>query len=153
MGKNTRVLIIDDSAVWRKIIKKNLESIGFNIAGEAVNGQEGINKYLTLKPDLVTMDIEMPVMDGITATQRILEIDGSAKIIMISSKGDENTVRRALLIGAVDFISKTAKQEIWNTKLLKYINKTCQNGICNKIIEHVKKVKPVNFILKLVSKN
>lgn len=152
MDKATSVLIIDDSAVWRKIIKKELESMGFRIAGEASNGQDGVKKYFAVKPDLVTMDIEMPAMDGLLATQKILEADASAKIIMVSSRGDENTVRKALLIGAVDFISKDAEKKVWNMKLSKYIRKSPERGICSRIIQGIKKANPVEFLLKIKRK-
>jgi two-component system chemotaxis response regulator CheY len=152
MSKATSVLVVEDSAVWRKIIKKELESMGFKIVGEASNGQDGVKKYFSVKPDLVTMDIEMPVMDGLLAAQKILESDASAKIIMVSSKGDENTVRKALLIGALDFISKDAEKKVWNMKLSKYIHKPHKEGICRRIIQSIKKVKLLKFLSKINGK-
>lgn len=152
MGKNTTVLVVDDSAVWRKIIKKKLKDLGFVIVGEAVDGQDGVEKYIALKPDLVTMDVEMPIMDGLTATKRILEVDPCARIIMVSSKGDESTVRKALLIGAIDFISKSSASEVWDVKLKKYVKIAGYRQAFKKIVRYAKDIKLVKLLIMIVSK-
>ncbi len=101
-----KVLIVDDTAFMRTTLKNTLEQHGFKVIGEAENRQIAIEKYAKLKPDLVTMDITMPVIDGISATKKILENDPFAKIIMVSAMGQKNMVIEALQIGAKDFIIK-----------------------------------------------
>jgi two-component system chemotaxis response regulator CheY len=152
MGRNTTVLVIDDSAVWRKIIRKRLKDLGFIIVGEAADGQDGVGKYISLKPDLVTMDIEMPTMDGLAATKRILEIDPCARIIIVSSKGDESTVRKALLIGAIDFIGKASISKVWDSKLKKYVKKAGYSQTFKKIAGYIKDIKPAKLLAMIVSK-
>ena len=103
-----RVLIADDSAFMRKILTDFFnKQPDFEVAGAAINGKEAINKVLELSPDLVTMDVNMPVMDGLNALAVIMERQPTP-VVMLSSltqQGTEATVR-ALSLGAVDFISK-----------------------------------------------
>ncbi|UOE93261.1 MULTISPECIES: response regulator [Bacillaceae] len=100
------VLIVDDAAFMRMMIKDILSKNDFEIAGEAANGAEAIEKYKELKPDLVTMDITMPEKDGIQALKEIKEIDGNAKIIMCSAMGQQSMVIDAIQSGAKDFVVK-----------------------------------------------
>ncbi|HHW08084.1 MAG TPA: response regulator [Clostridia bacterium] len=109
MGK--RVLIVDDAAFMRMMIKDILTKNGYEVAGEAENGLVAVNMYKELKPDLVTMDITMPEMDGITAVKMIKKIDPSAKIIMCSAMGQQMMVMEAIQAGARDFIVKPFQQE------------------------------------------
>jgi two-component system chemotaxis response regulator CheY len=104
--RTSRILIVDDTRVSREALKGVLESEGFEIAGEAADGQEGVNKYMELRPDLVTMDITMPVMDGIAALKKILEFDPGAKVIMVSSAGQNSKLAECLTLGASDFVAK-----------------------------------------------
>lgn len=106
-----RVLIVDDAAFMRLSLRSVLESNGFEVVGEAENGLIGIAKYKELKPDIVTMDITMPQMDGIQAVKLIKSIDPAACIIMISSMGQETMVREAIMNGAKGFIVKPFKEE------------------------------------------
>lgn len=101
-----RILIVDDSAFLRDMIKKGLVEDGFEIVGEAENGVEAIKKYRQLWPDIVTMDITMPRLSGLAAVGVIKEINKHAKIIMVSDMGEEAYVKDAIDIGAVDFIVK-----------------------------------------------
>ncbi|NMA02430.1 MAG: response regulator [Clostridia bacterium] len=101
-----RILIVDDAAFMRMMIKDILTKNGFEVVGEAENGQVAIEKYKELKPDLVTMDITMPEMDGIQAVKKIREIDSSARIIMCSAMGQQAMVIDAIQAGAKDFIVK-----------------------------------------------
>ncbi|WP_100404945.1 response regulator [Bacillus solitudinis] len=100
------VLIVDDAAFMRMMIKDILSKNGFEIAGEAANGAEAIEKFKEVKPDLVTMDITMPEMDGIQALKEIRQIDGGAKVIMCSAMGQQSMVIDAIQSGAKDFIVK-----------------------------------------------
>lgn len=104
MGK--RVLIVDDAAFMRTMIRDILRDGGFEIAGEAENGEEAVKLYNELKPDVVTMDITMPVMDGIEALKKIKKKDAAAKIIICSAMGQQELVIEAIKNGAVDFIVK-----------------------------------------------
>jgi two-component system chemotaxis response regulator CheY len=107
-GKPFRVLIVDDSMFVTKQIGQILTSEGFDIAGTASNGEEGLEKYKELYPkvDLVTMDITMPVMDGVTSLEKIIEFDKNANIIMISALGKQDLVKKSLLLGAKNYIVK-----------------------------------------------
>ena len=109
--KMKKVLIVDDAAFMRCAIKNMLENNGFDVVGEAENGMEGIKKYKELKPDIVTMDITMPVMSGIEALKSILEYDPNAKVVMISAMGQEHFVKEAVILGAKSFIVKPFKEE------------------------------------------
>lgn len=107
-----RVLIVDDAAFMRASIRIMLEKNGFEIVGEAENGIEGIEKYKELKPDIVTMDITMPEMDGIESLKVIRQNDPAAKIIMVSAMGQEPMVVDAVVNGAKSFIVKPFKEEL-----------------------------------------
>ncbi|WMJ81295.1 response regulator [Clostridium sp. MB40-C1] len=101
-----KVLIVDDAAFMRMMIKDILEKNGFDIVGEASNGLKAVELYKAEKPDVVTMDITMPDMDGIEAVKAIKEFDPSAKIIMCSAMGQQTMVMDAIKSGAKDFIVK-----------------------------------------------
>ena len=85
----TRVLIVDDAAFMRMMVKDILSKNGYEIVGEAENGMKALEKYQELKPDLVTMDITMPEMDGITAVKEIKKVDPAAKVVMCSAMGQQ----------------------------------------------------------------
>ena len=101
-----RILIVDDTAFMRMTLKNTLEKGDYEVAGEAEDGVEAIEKYDELKPDLVTMDITMPKMDGITAIKEIKKLDEKANIIVCSAMGQESMIIEALSAGAKDFIVK-----------------------------------------------
>lgn len=100
------VLITDDTAFMRMTLKNVIQKNGFDVIGEAADGEEAVSKYKELKPDLVTMDITMPKMDGITAIKEIMKHDSNAKIIVCSAMGQKPMVIEALNAGAKDFLVK-----------------------------------------------
>lgn len=109
MAKN--ILIVDDAAFMRMMIKDILSKNGYNVAGEAENGAKAVEKYNELKPDLVLMDITMPEMDGIAALKAIKAADPGSLIIMCSAMGQQAMVIEAIQAGAKDFIVKPFQAE------------------------------------------
>ena len=107
-GSKIRVLVVDDSMFVAKQIGQILSSEGYEIVATAVDGKEGVDKYKDLYPnvDVVTMDITMPRMDGITALEQIMAFDKNAKVVMISALGKEELVKKSLLLGAKNYIVK-----------------------------------------------
>jgi len=106
-----RVMIVDDAAFMRVSIRNILLKNGFEVAGEAENGAVAVQKYAELKPDLVTMDITMPEMNGLEALKAIRASDPSAKIVMVSALGQEAMVREAVMSGAKGFVVKPYKED------------------------------------------
>lgn len=107
----TKILIVDDSLFMRQMLKNILPKDKFEIVGEAATGKEAIKKYKELNPDIVTMDITMPDMDGISAVREIREINKDAKVIMCSAMGQKPMIKEALEAGALDFIIKPFDKE------------------------------------------
>lgn len=105
-----KVLLVDDAAFMRMRCAKLLTENGYSV-DEAENGQEAVEKYQSIKPDLVLMDITMPIMDGLTAVAEIKKVDPDAKIVMCSALGQQNTVMSAIKAGAKDFIVKPYQPE------------------------------------------
>ncbi len=109
MAKN--ILICDDAAFMRMMIKDILTKNGYNVAGEAENGLKAVEKYKELNPDLVLMDITMPEMDAIQALKEIKKLDGGALVIMCSAMGQQAMVIESIQAGAKDFIVKPFQAE------------------------------------------
>ena len=105
------VLIVDDSRTSRRVLRDILERAGYTIVGEAVNGQEGFDEYMKLKPDVVTMDITMPVLDGIDSLKLIREADPNAKVVMITAAGQKHKMMEAVKLGAAEFVAKPFVEE------------------------------------------
>ena len=107
-GTPYKILVVDDSIFVTKQIGQILNSEGYEVIAPAVDGFEGVEKYKELCPnvDLVTMDITMPKMDGLTALEQIMAFDKNAKVVMISALGKEELVKKALLLGAKNYIVK-----------------------------------------------
>ncbi len=106
-GMSKRILIVDDSSIMRKMIRKTLSDRGHQIVGEAKDGQEAIELYKQLQPDVVTMDITMRGMDGFTAAKQILTYDQNAQIIFLSNLNDEIYSEDAVQLGAVGYVNKS----------------------------------------------
>lgn len=113
-----RVLVVDDAAFMRMALKSILEKCGFEVVGDADTGIKAVQQYKLLQPDIVTMDLTMPELNGIEAIKLIRAIDKNARIIVISSMGHEIQVREAIAAGAVSFIVKPFKEEIVKQQLL-----------------------------------
>ena len=107
-GGSYRVLVVDDSMFIAKQLGQIFSSEGFEVAGTAADGAQGVELYKSMHPniDLVTMDITMPVMDGVSALEKILEFDKNACVIMVSALGKEDVVKKSLMMGAKSYIVK-----------------------------------------------
>lgn len=106
-----RIMIVDDSMVVRKSLTKVLEELGHEVVHESEDGREAVHKYGKVKPDLVTMDITMPVLNGILALKEIMNEDENAKVVMVTSHGEEDLVMDAVGLGAVGYILKPITKE------------------------------------------
>lgn len=105
------ILIVDDSITSRKMLRNILEDAGHSVAGEATNGEDGVKMYGQLKPDLVTLDITMPVMDGLEALRGIREQNPAARVIMITAAGQNGKIVDAIKLGAAEFITKPFERD------------------------------------------
>ncbi|WP_027408695.1 response regulator [Anoxybacteroides tepidamans] len=115
-----RILVVDDAAFMRMMIKDILTKNGHEVVAEAADGLQAVEKYKELNPDLVTMDITMPEMDGITALKEIKKLDSNAKVIMCSAMGQQAMVIDAIQAGAKDFVVKPFQAD----RVIEAINKT-----------------------------
>lgn len=106
-----KILVVDDSLIIRKKISKIVEDLGHQTLDVATNGEEAIEKYKIHNPDLVTMDITMPDMDGITAVKNIMASNPNAKIIMVTSHGQEDMVVKSIQAGAVGYMLKPITED------------------------------------------
>lgn len=104
MGK--KVLIVDDSPVIHMLLRKVLEKNGYKICGDAKNGKEGVERFKETDPDIVLMDITMPIMDGLECTKAIRQIKPDVKVIMLSAMGDEEVITQAKEYGVSVFLKK-----------------------------------------------
>ncbi|MEZ5101955.1 MAG: response regulator [Thermoleophilia bacterium] len=106
-----RVLIVDDAAFMRKMLGDVLQKNGHEVVGEAGNGAEGVQRFQELRPDLTTLDITMPELDGLSALKEIMSFDPAAKVVMCSALGQEAKVLEAIKAGAKDFVVKPFQPE------------------------------------------
>ena len=116
-----KVLIADDAAFMRMMLRDILTKNGHEVIGEACNGNEALERYKELKPDVVTMDITMPECDGISALKNIKAFDAKAKVIMCSAMGQQQMVLDAVTSGASDFIVKPFQPD----KVVEALSKVC----------------------------
>ncbi len=100
------VLIVDDIPFVRKTLKQILTNLGYRIVGEAETGEDAVRLFKETKPDIVTMDLVMPLMNGVEATRKIIQADQSAKVVILSAMMQENLVTEAIIAGAKDYIMK-----------------------------------------------
>ena len=119
-----KVLIVDDTKFMRNILRNILKKKDMEVVGEAVNGKDAVDKFKELKPDLVTMDIVMPEMDGIEAVKKIVAIEPDAKILMCSAMGQQAMVIEAIQAGAKDFVIKPFQP----TRVMEAIDRTFQES-------------------------
>ncbi|MDJ0626057.1 MAG: response regulator [Candidatus Caenarcaniphilales bacterium] len=122
--KQPTVLIVDDALFMRTVLKDILAKNGYDVVAEATNGYEAIEKFEELKPDITTMDITMPELDGIEALKKIIEIDSKARVIMCSAMGQQGIVVEAIKHGACDFIIKPFQP----SRVLEALEKAVQVG-------------------------
>ena len=106
-----KILIVDDSRTSRKMLRNIMESNGHEIIDEAVNGQEGVQKFQALKPDVVTLDITMPVVDGVEALKMIKALDPESKGVMVTAAGQKNKMIECIKAGANEFLTKPFEQQ------------------------------------------
>lgn len=107
-----KILIVDDSKTSRKFLRGMLEEAHHEVIAEAVNGKEGVEKFKAFRPDIVTMDITMPILGGIDAVSEIIQEDPDARIIMVTAAGQRTNVVEALKRGAADFIQKPFESSV-----------------------------------------
>ena len=105
------VLIADDAAFMRMMLKNVLTEAGYEVVGEAENGAVAVSKYRELNPDLTTMDITMPEMDGLAALKEIRSADPAARVVMCSAMGQQSMVIESIQAGAKDFIVKPFQRD------------------------------------------
>jgi len=106
-----KILIVDDSRTSRKMLRNILESSGHEIVDEAVNGQDGVQKFQALKPDVITLDITMPIVDGVEALKMIKALDPNSKVIMVTAAGQKNKMIDCIKAGANEFLTKPFDQQ------------------------------------------
>ena len=119
-GTPIRVMAVDDSPVTRKLIKKALQPEGFTVVGEAGNGKEAIELYPSLKPDIITMDVTMPIMDGLQAASVIKKLDANQKILMLSAMSDKDIIAEAATYGIKHFAASPSNPNRWYRRFWKH---------------------------------
>lgn len=124
MTVGKRILIVDDAAFMRMMIKDIVSKNGYEVVGEAQNGVEALEMYMQFKPDIVTMDITMPEKDGISAVKDIMAMDSAAKVIMCSAMGQQSLVMDAIKAGARDFLVKPFKPD----RVIQALDKVLSKG-------------------------
>ena len=115
MGK--KVLVIDDSPFVFKAVSKALEGTEYEVVGNALDGQLGIDKYVETRADVITLDVTMPVMDGLETARKLFEINPKIRIIMLSAMGDETLLNQAKEIGIKYFLTKPFRPDTLQEKL------------------------------------
>jgi two-component system, chemotaxis family, chemotaxis protein CheY len=112
-----RVLVVDDEIIVRRLLSQVLKSAGYEIVGEAGDGSRAVDLYKMLHPDIVTMDVEMPFMDGFAALEQILRVNPKAVVVMLTNQKEKYTVARIIKAGAREYIVKPIKRNLILEKL------------------------------------
>ena len=116
-----KIMIVDDSKTSRRVLRNILEANEYEVVGEAANGKEAVEQYNSSRPDVVTMDITMPEMDGLEALKMIMAEDADARVIMVTAAAQKSKMLNAIKLGAFDFIQKPFEAE----QIISIINKAC----------------------------
>ncbi len=124
-GSVFRFLVVDDSQFMRKQVVRIIQQIGGEVAAEAENGEQAIQMYQQFQPDMVTMDITMPILNGVEALRGIIEIDKNALVIMVTAIGHETIVKQAIMLGAKHFVVKPFKPSDVSQTLISLLKKYC----------------------------
>ncbi len=112
-----KVLVIDDSPFVFKAVSKALENTEYEVVGNALDGQLGIDKYIETRADVITLDVTMPIMDGLETARKLVEINPNIKIVMLSAMGDETLLNEAKEIGIKHFLMKPFRPDALQAKL------------------------------------
>ena len=123
-----KLLITDDAMIIREIIKDAAESAGWEIVGEADNGQTAIERYHELRPDVVTLDLVMPEYDGLYALRRIMELDPEAVVVVVSALDQKDVLKDAFKLGATDFVVKPFDKQVLIKTLERSVPQTAAAG-------------------------
>jgi two-component system chemotaxis response regulator CheY len=121
-GKAYKILVVDDSSTMRKILMQMLKAEQYDICGEASDGEQAIEMYKELKPDIMTLDVNMPKVTGIEVLEKVISYDSSAKIIMLTSEGQKQTVTDLLSKGAKNFVVKPPEKKDVLDKVYQVLN-------------------------------
>lgn len=116
-----KIMIVDDSRTMRKMLAGTLKEQGYEVIADASNGEEALNLLETVRPDLITLDITMPIMDGLTALEKIRELYPDQKVLMVSAAGQKDKVLNALKMGAIDFIQKPFEPDVVVNTIKKFL--------------------------------
>lgn len=119
-----RLLVVDDALIMRAIIKDIAKAAGWEVAGEAANGRECLERYRALKPDLVTLDIVMPELDGVETLRALRQEDASARVVMVTAIDQKAKLSECIQLGAVDFVVKPFDKQRLASLLRKYAGGT-----------------------------
>jgi two-component system chemotaxis response regulator CheY len=122
------LLVVDDAVIIREMIKDTVRGVGWEIAGEAANGQQAIERYEELKPDACTLDLVMPEYDGLHALRGLLAFDPEAKVVVVSAIEQKNVLKEAFKLGASDFIVKPFDRQVLIDTLDSLVPEPCAVG-------------------------
>ena len=106
MSGTFKLMIVDDSTIIRKVIEKNLSDFNVELVGMAADGKEALEKFKETSPDLVTLDITMPEMDGLTVLEEMMKINPNVKVMVVTALSDKATGLKAIKLGAKSFVGK-----------------------------------------------